>query len=188
MYHFVKSGSKIYLNTRKLFSEFKFSRSTYPRNSTMSTNCGTAEVKHERDDRPKALRYADRINAMEEKILDGLPEIIDKLMSMAKEGNVPAARYLIDRMAGRPSRLPAPPSGDNALPYTTKDWTSDQIIRREQRESKTAAHLRALYNALEPAPSYPGIGARPTLDFITQELAYRAVAEEESGRRRRPAR
>jgi len=145
-------------------------------------------AQQEQDDRPKALRYADRINAMEEKILDGLPEIIDKLMSMAKEGNVPAARYLIDRMAGRPSRLPAPPSMDSALPYTSNDWISDKIVRREQRESKTAAHLRALYNALEPAPSYPGIGARPTLDFIKQELAYRAVAETDSGQRRRPAR
>ena len=122
---------------------------------------------------------------MEEKILDGFPEIIDKLMSMAKEGNVPAARYLIDRMAGRPSRLPAPPSMDRALPYTSQDLTSDQIIRKEQRESKTAAHLRALYNALEPAPpQFPGIG-RPPLSFITQELAYRAVAETETGRRRR---
>jgi len=154
----------------------------------MSTNCGTKEVKHARDERPRALRYADRINAMEEKILDGLPEIIDKLMSMAKEGNVPAARYLIDRMAGRPSRLPAPPSKDNALTYTTMDWASDQIIHKEQRESKTAAHLRALYNALEPAPSYPGLGDRPTLDFIKKELAYRTVMQEESGRRRRPAR
>jgi len=153
----------------------------------MSTHCKTP-VQPERDDRPRALRYADRIQAMEEKILDGLPEIIDKLMSMAKEGNVPAARYLIDRMAGRPSRLPAPPSQDVTLPYTTDDWISDKIVRKEQRESKTAAHLRALYNALEPAPSYPGLGDRPTLDFIKQELAYRTVMEGETARRRRPAR
>jgi len=125
---------------------------------------------------------------MEEKILDGLPEIIDKLMSMAKEGNVPAARYLIDRMAGRPSRLPAPPSMDKALPYTTMDWANDQIVHKEQSESKTAAHLRALYNALEPAPSYPGIGDRPPLDFIKKELAYRTIMKEDAGRRRRPAR
>jgi len=149
----------------------------------MSTIC-KAPNPAERDDRPKALRYEDRINAMEEMILDGIPEIITKLMSMAKECNVPAARYLIDRMAGRPSRLPAPPSMDRALPYTSLDWTSDKIIRKEQRESQTAAHMRALYNALEPAPSFPGIG-RPTLDFIRQELAYRAVAETESGRRRK---
>jgi len=149
----------------------------------MSTNCGTEEVRYERDE-PKALRYADRINAMEEMILDGIPEIISKLMSMAKEGNVAAARYLIDRMAGRPSRLPAPPSIDRALPYTSQDWTSDKIIRKERRESQTAAHMRALYNALEPAPSFPGNG-RPTLNFITQELAYRALAETETGRRRR---
>jgi len=151
----------------------------------MVTNCGTTEVDQERDNRPKALRYADRINALEEKILDGLPEIIDKLMSMAKEGHVPAARYLIDRMAGRPSRLPAPPSIDSAPPYTANDWTSDQIVRKEQRESKTAAHLRALYNALEPAPSYPGLGERPTLDFIKQELAYRSQTGTQHQRRPR---
>jgi len=154
----------------------------------MSTNSATDEVRHEQDDRPKALRYAERINAMEEMILDGIPEIIGKLMSMAKEGNVPAARYLIDRMAGRPSRLPAPPSMDRQLPYTSVDCTSDQIIRKQQREAATAAHLRALYNALEPAPEGYGPGsARPTLDTIRRELAYRALKESDTGRRRKAA-
>jgi len=155
----------------------------------MPTNRRTADIgQPERDDRPRALRYADRINAMEEMILDGIPEIISKLMSMAKEGNVPAARYLIDRMAGRPSRLPAAPSMDRALPYTSKDWTSDQIIRKEQRESATNAHMRALYDVLEPAPSFPGIGVGgPSMEVIRHELARRALAETDSGRTRRTA-
>jgi len=151
----------------------------------MSTTRKTPE-QPERDDRPKVLRYADRITAMEEMILDVIPEIIGKLMSMAKEGNVPAARYLVDRLAGRPSRLPASPSMDRALPYTSDDWISDKIIRKEQRESITAAHMRALYNALEPPPDFPGIG-RPSMDFVKHELARRALEEADTGRRRRTA-
>jgi len=136
----------------------------------------------ERDDRPKALRYEDRINAMEEMILDGLPEVIAKLMSMAKDGNIPAARYLIDRMAGRPSRLPLPPSIDKSLPYTSEDWISDKIIRKEQRDSKTAAHIRSLYRAAKEEDGFPDIGSSPSLENMQQMLAYWNVSKM-SGRR-----
>lgn len=141
----------------------------------MPTNGATTETKREWDDRPKALRYAERINAMEEMILDGLPEVIAKLMSMAKDGNIPAARYLIDRMAGRPSRLPLPPSIDTSLPYKREDWTSDLIIRREQRESRTNAHIRSLYSAVTADDPFPGLGPTPTLQAMKEELARRTL-------------
>jgi len=144
----------------------------------MSRTTATAEAKREVDDRPKALRYAERINAIEETILDGLPDIIAKLMSMAKEGNIPAARYLIDRMAGRPSRLPLPPSIDNSLPYKSEDWISDKIIRKEQRESRTAAHIRALYRAGVDEGAFPGIGFSPSLQAMTEALARKSLLDQ----------
>ena len=142
----------------------------------MSTTGATTETKREWDDRPKALRYAERINALEEMILDGLPEVIGKLMSMAKDGNIPAARYLIDRMAGRPSRLPLPPSIDKSLPYKSEDWTSDLIIRKEQRESRTNAHIRSLYSAATADDPFPGIGSSPSLEAMKEALARRNIA------------
>jgi len=80
------------------------------------------------DERPGAFRYRDRINAVEEMIVDALPDIAKKLISMAKDGDVAAARYLFDRMAGRPSKLSSPPSHDREIPYTGLDWCG--AIRR----------------------------------------------------------
>jgi len=150
----------------------------------MPTTGTTTETKREWDDRPKALRYAEKINAMEEMILDGLPDVIAKLMSMAKEGNIPAARYLIDRIAGRPSRLPLPPSIDSSLPYKSEDWISDKIIRKEQRESRTAAHIRALYRAGVDEGAFPGIGFSPSVQAMTEALARRALEMDKPARAR----
>jgi len=50
----------------------------------------------ERDERPKALRYQDKTDAIETMILDALPKIVGKLISMAEDGDVRASRYLVD--------------------------------------------------------------------------------------------
>jgi len=44
--------------------------------------------------KPKALRYADMLGAVDERIVDALPEIIDGLIARAKQGNSKAAVYL----------------------------------------------------------------------------------------------
>ena len=65
----------------------------------------------ELDRRPKCLQYEEHATAIEKMIVDALPEIVGKLVSMAKEGIVAAARYLVDRMHGRPARLAAAGGG-----------------------------------------------------------------------------
>ena len=42
----------------------------------------------------------------EKMIVGAVPEIVAKLIAMAKDGHVPAAKYLVDRVLGRPARLP----------------------------------------------------------------------------------
>ena len=98
----------------------------------------------EPDRRPRALRYAEHGRAMEEKIMEGLPEIIDKLMSMAKEGNVAAARYLVDRIHGRPARLSTPAVADTSLPYNHEDWAADSLRWRVVRDDKAKTAMRVL--------------------------------------------
>ena len=135
--------------------------------STKQTNGGP-------DERPKAFRYRDRINAVEEMIVNALPDIATKLISMAKDGDVAAARYLFDRMAGRPSRLPSPPSIDRAIPYTSLDWSADLLERKDRRESKAAVYMSSILSRRpdptgDPATnSFPGIGT-PSIQPNRQE-------------------
>jgi hypothetical protein len=134
----------------------------------------TKEVNNGPDERPKAYRYRDRINAVEEMIVNALPEIAAKLISMAKDGDVAAARYLFDRMAGQPSRLPLPPSIDRAIPYTALDWSADLLERKDKRENKSSVYMSSIlarrYNQSgDPKPnSFPGIGT-PSVDITGQD-------------------
>jgi hypothetical protein len=98
----------------------------------------------ERDRRPRALRYEEHVRAIEQQIMDGLPEIIEKLMSMAKEGNVPAARYLIDRIHGRPAKLSTAAAWDTSLPYNHQDWSADSVRWRVMRDEKAQTAMRKL--------------------------------------------
>ena len=123
------------------------------------------------DERPKAYRYRDRINAVEEMIVDALPDIAAKLISMAKDGDVAAARYLFDRMAGRPSKLPTPPSLDRTIPYTALDWSADLLERKDHRDSKTAAYMSSIWARDTPTKrpnSFPGLGPTPSINVINQ--------------------
>jgi len=158
----------------------------------MSATPSTKPIRHDGpDERPKAFRYRDRINAVEEMIVNALPDIAAKLISMAKDGDVAAARYLFDRMAGRPSKLPTPPSNDRTIPYTGLDWSVDLLERKDRRDSKANAYMRSIHarnqsenrNPIigEGSPGdqgrqhIPGIGsvvdANPTLDAIRADLA-----------------
>jgi hypothetical protein len=129
------------------------------------------------DERPKALRYRDRINAIEEMIVDALPDITRKLISMAKDGDLAAARYLYDRIGGRPSRLPLPPSIDRTIPYTCSDWSADSLERKDRRDAKAAVYMKsilsreveAILEKERPARTvshFPGIGSTPSIDAL----------------------
>jgi len=62
------------------------------------------------------------VSAIEQTIIDALPPIVDKLIQMAKDGDLKAARYLIDRVLGRVARLPSPSMADSA-PLTASPST-----------------------------------------------------------------
>ena len=134
----------------------------------MSTKNGSGAF--ELDERPKALRYRDRMNAVEEKIVNALPEIADKLISMAKEGDLAAARYLWDRMGGRPSRLPIPPSIDRTIPYTCSDWSADSLERKDRCDTKAAVYMKSILNReseeanAKTAYGFPGIASTPSTE------------------------
>ena len=136
----------------------------------------------ERDERPKALRYKDKTDAIETMILDALPKIVGKLIAMAEDGDVRASRYLVDRIFGRTARIPLPPNADKALPYKNADWTLSMLRHKDDRDTRTRAHMRSILKAeareaeAERAGStIPGIGStvdgNPTLDAIREDLA-----------------
>ena len=68
-------------------------------------------------ERPADLRDTEAARTVEKIILDALPGIASKLVSMAKEGHIAAARYLIDRVLGRPARTTAASPMQNSLPF-----------------------------------------------------------------------
>jgi len=100
-------------------------------NKQESTNQQT-----ERDDSPKAHRYAEQARLIEQMIVDALPEIVGKLVSMAKEGNIAAAKYLIDRIHGRPAKLAAPMVGDISRTDFHRDSRADPLQRKTTDEDR----------------------------------------------------
>ena len=106
----------------------------------MTTKQGSANNKTERtapDFRPKALRYAEHTREIEQMIMDVLPDIVRKLSSMALEGNMAAAKYLMDRIHGRPTELAAAPSTDTSLTFDHHQWHRTNWSRN--RSTTTAA-------------------------------------------------
>ena len=115
----------------------------------MSTNQGCSN-ETEIDDRPRALRNAEHARAIEQMIMDALPNIITKLVSMAEEGNVAAARYLVDRIHGRPARVAAPPTMDTSLTYTRQDWTADTMCRKAHNDDRKRVALSIISRCAPP--------------------------------------
>ena len=114
---------------------------------------------------------AEQAMTAEKMIVDAIPEIVAKLIAMAKAGLVPAAKYLVDRVLGRPARVPA------------RDLESAQAVdnrpsRSAERLPTTLAELASLCfpdapaidlnlalksakgHGARAAESIPGIGAR----------------------------
>ena len=84
------------------------------------------------DTQPKALRYSGELAAVERRIVDALPEIIDGLIARAKEGDTKAALYLVDRVLGKTIGAKAAPADDREPPYSEEDFETD----RKEHESK----------------------------------------------------
>lgn len=78
---------------------------------------------------PKTLRYREALDAAEQKIVDALPEIIDRLIARAKEGDSKAAVYLCDRILGKTAGAKTAPAEDRQAPNTEDDFEEDQEER-----------------------------------------------------------
>jgi hypothetical protein len=94
------------------------------------------------DTKPKALLYRDALAAVEQRIVDALPEIIDGLIARAKEGDAKVAMYLCDRILGRAARSASVPADDRRAPYTEDDFRLDE----EEREADDA--MRGMFSTL----------------------------------------
>src|SRR4051812_25553713 len=92
--------------------------------------------------KPKTLLYCDALAAVEQRIVDALPEIIDELINRAKQGDVKAAVYLCDRMLGRAAGSAVSPADDRRLPY------SEDAFRLEQQEREGSEALRRMIAGL----------------------------------------
>jgi len=98
---------------------------------------------------PRALRYADAAGAAEQIIVDALPGIARKLVAMADDGNIAAARYLMDRIYGRPAKLSAPALADRELAFTPRDWAVAKFNEEKKREAfRRPAATAAMRGAL----------------------------------------
>ena len=80
------------------------------------------------DEQPPRIDHDETRRTIEKMIADALPEIAGKLISMAKDGCIPAARYLYDRLLGRCPRVPVPPSIDAAGPNTVQNMAKDRDL------------------------------------------------------------
>ena len=126
----------------------------------MPSNTGCA-VEHQNQS-PMALRLPETAAAAEKAIADAIPQVVGKLVSMAMEGNVAAARYLVDRVLGRVAKVYAPAEGAQSeilggrssqpLKQARKQW--EMIGETGVKEAKVVT--RAVERSL--TASMPGIG------------------------------
>jgi hypothetical protein len=65
--------------------------------------------------KPRTLKYAETLRAVEERVVAALPEIIDALIARAKAGDLKAATYLADRIPGRTAGAAVDPAGARRL-------------------------------------------------------------------------
>jgi hypothetical protein len=86
--------------------------------------------------KPRTLKYAVALKRIEQRIVDALPEILDGLISRAKEGDTKAAVYLCDRILGRTTGAKVAPADDREAPYTKAAFELDQQAKKEDDDMK----------------------------------------------------
>ena len=89
---------------------------------------------------PRTLKYAETLQAVEQRIVEALPEIIDALIGRAKDGDLKAAAYLADRILGRSAGAKIAPADDREPPY---DQAAFQLDQREREEDDDLRRLLA---------------------------------------------
>jgi hypothetical protein len=81
--------------------------------------------------KPRTLRYAEALQAVEQRVVDALPDIIDGLIKQATDGDVKAAIYLCDRILGRSPGAKVAPADDREPPYSETAFELDQEEQEE---------------------------------------------------------
>ena len=84
--------------------------------------------------KPPTLKYADTLQAVKQRVVDVLPEIIDALIGRAKAGDLKAAIYLADRILGRTAGAKIAPADDREAPYDEAAFELDQQDREEDND------------------------------------------------------
>jgi hypothetical protein len=86
--------------------------------------------------KPRTLKYAEALQAVEQRVVDALPEIIDALIGRAKAGDLKAAMYLADRILGRTAGAKVAPADDREPPYDEAVFELDQQDREEDHDMR----------------------------------------------------
>jgi hypothetical protein len=86
--------------------------------------------------KPRTLKYAEALQAVEQRIVDALSEIIDGLIARAKEGDVKAALYLCDRILGQTAGAKVAPTDDREAPYADAAFELDQQEQEEDNDMR----------------------------------------------------
>ena len=84
--------------------------------------------------KPRTLRYAESLQAVEQRVVDAHPDIVDALIRRAKVGDVKAAIYLCDRILGRSAGAKVAPADDREPPYSEAAFELDQQEREEDND------------------------------------------------------
>jgi hypothetical protein len=84
--------------------------------------------------KPRTLKYAETLQAVEERVVAALPEIIDALIARAKAGDLKAATYLADRILGRTAGARVAPADDRERPYDQAAFELDEQEREEDND------------------------------------------------------
>ena len=81
--------------------------------------------------KPRTLKYADALEAVEQRVVNALPEIIDGLIARATDGDTKAAAYLCDRILGRAAGAKVAPADDRDPPYSEDAYLLDVEERED---------------------------------------------------------
>jgi hypothetical protein len=84
--------------------------------------------------KPRTLKYAETLQAVEGRVVNALPEIFDALITRAKDGDLKAAIYLADRILGRTAGAKIAPADDREPPYTQAAFEADEQEREEDHD------------------------------------------------------
>jgi hypothetical protein len=86
--------------------------------------------------KPRTLKYAETLQAAEQRIVDALPDIVDALINRAKAGDLKAAAYLCDRVMGRTAGAKIAPADDRQRPYDEATYQIDAEGWQEDDENR----------------------------------------------------